>query len=175
MLRNIFSFALVVMLVVLFASNIQAQTLANANLPTSASVITALSITKTANLAFGNVGQGVTAVIDPKGSGHSYVGSTATVGAFTVLGEPSTPVIISWPATLDMTTGGHTITVTFRVNGDTDPAKQATSAKTNFTSGTACTTDATTGNYYLWVGGSLPTGGNSGSYSSSANFTVEYQ
>ncbi|MCX6120386.1 MAG: DUF4402 domain-containing protein [Ignavibacteriales bacterium] len=172
MSRNLFSFALLVaMLVVLVAGNMQAQTV-NKNVAATATVMTALTIDAT-NMAFGNIPASKTAVIDPKGLAHQYVGSGVTVGTVTVTGANSTDVLISWPASISLTQSGKTpLTLTLAVNGDASAANQATAG--TLASGADVVTSGA-GNYSLWVGGSLPAGAETGLFSGNANFSVEYK
>jgi len=180
MLRNIFTSALLAaMLLVLIAGNIQAQTLANANVGASATVLTALTITKNTDVAFGNISQttGGVVYLDPKGLGTSaYVGTTAVVGTLTIAGANSQSIRLTWPATLSLSDGAtHTMTYTLKVNG-LDANTQASSTTLLLTSGYYNATTSAGGGFYLWVGGDLGTLSSqaTGAYTGTANFTVEY-
>jgi hypothetical protein len=172
MLRNIFGAAmLVVMLLVLVAGNAQAQTLVNANVGATATVMTALTLTPTA-MAFGNVPASRTIVLDPQGVAHNYVGSVHTVGALDISGATTGEVLITWPATIHLSQALKTdLVLTLAVTGDASAANQATSGTL---SSTADVTLAA-GHYYLWIGGSMPTNAETGLFTGTANFTVEYK
>jgi len=179
MLRNIFSLGLVTLiLMVLVAGNVLAQTNANANVPVSATVLTALTITKNTNVLFGNIGASTagTVFLDPTGAASNYVGTTATVGKLTIAGAVSQSIRFTWPATLSLSDGAtHTITYTLQVNGNTANTQGASSALT-LGGGYCDVTTSGSGAYYLWVGGDLGTLSSqaAGTYTGTANFTVEY-
>jgi hypothetical protein len=179
MLRNLCTAALLaVMLVVLVAGNVQSQTV-NANLNGSATVLTALSIVQSTALAFGNIPASRTAILDPKGLSNSYVGSVHSAGLLTIAGANNTPIIITFPSTMNLTNGtpAQDLTLTLAVTGDKLLANQSTSG--SLTSPAIVTTanvgDATPGAYFVWVGGSLPSGVNAAAFTGTANFVVEYQ
>jgi len=178
MSRNIFSsLMLVVMMLVLVTGNIQAQTQVNANINATATIMAAITITKNTDVAFGNLGATTAGavVLSPLGIGSSnYVGSTAAAGTITITAANTTHVVISWPATVTMTSGGNTMTLTLAVNGNTVNTQSSSTAQS---SGSGSTITSGTGQYYLWVGGSLGTLASqvTGSYTGPANFTVEYQ
>ena len=173
-----FSAFFAVMLVVLMAGNMLAQG-PTVNLAGSATVLSALTFTQTHAVAFGNVTASRTAVLDPQGVANQFVGSTAGAGAITIHGANNTPVIVTYPATMTLTDGtpAEDLTLTLSVTGDKLAANQASSAA--LASGAAVTTalatDANPGDFYLWVGGSLPTSTVANTFSGSATFSVEYQ
>jgi hypothetical protein len=185
MSRNIFSAALLaVMLVVLVAGNAQAQ---SASVNPSATVLAALTITRTADVSFGNIGAttGGAVYLNPQNVANSnYVGASATVGKFTIAGATATDVQIAWPTTITLSDGAtptpHTIVYTLKVTGSVLTASQATSTDLTSTNPATVTTaaggDPTPGAYFLWVGGSLPqlSGQTTGTYNGTGNITVEY-
>jgi hypothetical protein len=175
MSRNIFTSALLVtMLVVMVAVNVQAQ---NVNVGATATVTTALSITKGTDVAFGNIGATTPGVVtlDPKMAANAYVGATAAVGTVTLGAANTSSIRLVWPATVSLTSGANTITYTLAVNGF-NANTQASSTGLTLTSGSCSVTTSATGGYYLWVGGNLGTLSTqaTGSYSGTANFSVEY-
>ena len=177
MLRTIFSTALLAAIfMVLVPGTALAQSQANADVTATATVMTALTITKNTNVGFGNVGATTAGVVylNPKGLATSnYVGTTATVGTLTIAGANSQSVDIVWPASISLTgTPSGTLTYTLEVNGYTANTQASSSV---ITSGAGVTTSAT-GGYYLWVGGNIGqlAAQTAGSYTGTANFTVEY-
>ena len=176
MSRNIFTSVLsIAMLVVLIAGSVQAQ---NANVGASATVLTALTLTKNTDVAFGNVGATTAGVVylDPKGAASTYVGTSAAVGTLTVAGANSQSFRLTWPASLSLSDGAsHNITYTLKVNG-LSANTQASSNTLTLTSGYYDATTSLSGGYYLWIGGDLGTlsSQTAGTYTGSANFTVEY-
>lgn len=180
MKRNTFKAAiLAAMLVVLVAGNLQAQ-IANDNVSASATVLTALTITKNTDVAFGKIGATTagTVYLDPASpsTASTYVGTTAATGSLTVAGANSQSVRLTWPASISLSDGAsHTMTYTLKVNG-LNASTQASSGTLTLTSGYCDVTTSASGGYYLWVGGNLGTLSSqaTGTYTNTANFTVEY-
>jgi Domain of unknown function (DUF4402) len=174
MLRNLF----LVILLVLVAATSFAQLNANTNMGASATVLTALTITKNTDVAFGNIGATTAGQVylDPKAAASTYVGTTATVGTLTIAGANSQSIRLTWPPTLSLSDGAsHTMTYTLKVNG-LSANTQASSGTLTLTSGYYDATTSAGGAYYLWVGGDLGTLASqvTGTYTGTANFTVEY-
>jgi hypothetical protein len=179
MLRNIVRFALLVaVLSLIVGGTVQAQTIST-NLNGSATVLAALTITQTTALAFGNLQPSVTAVMDPQGLVNSNLPTTHTVGLITIHGANNSHILVGWPGTMTLSDGtpAENLTLTLNVTGHKLAANQATSA--SLSSGadviTALGTDPNPGNYYLWFGGSLPSGANTNTFSGTAAITVEYK
>jgi len=178
MLRKLFGLALVaLMLTVLVTGSVQAQQ-ANDNVGVSATVLTALTITKNTDVAFGNIGATTAGLVylDPKAAASTYVGTAAAVGTLTVAGANTQSVRLTWPATVSLSDGAsHTMTYTLKVNG-LNANTQASSTTLVLTSGYKDITTSGSGGYYLWVGGDLGTlsSQTAGSYTGTANFTAEY-
>jgi hypothetical protein len=179
MFRNICSAALlVVMLMVLVAGNVQAQSAASANVTATATVLTALTITKNTDVAFGNISATTagTVYLDPKAAASTYVGTAAAVGTLTIAGSNSQSIRLGWPATLSLSDGAsHTMTYTLKVNG-LNANTQASSTTLTLTGGYSSVTTSASGGYFLWVGGDLGTLSSqaTGSYTATGAFTVEY-
>jgi hypothetical protein len=170
MLRTIcIASLLVALLVIVSTGSVQAQI--NANVNASANVMSALSISATA-MDFGNVPASRTAVLDPKNAANQYVGSTAAVGTVTITGANASHVLVTWPSSITLTDGTNNLSLTLSVSGDASNANQATSSALT---STADVVTSGSGNYSMWVGGSLPTGANSGLFAGSATFAVEYK
>jgi hypothetical protein len=120
-------------------------------------------------------------VLDPKGVNHAFTGVDRTVGTFTIVGDAGVTVDLIFPATIILAgevgeaNENETLTVTIDVNGANVNTAQATSA--DLATGVDITTHATNGNYFLWVGGSIPSiaaGQVAGNYTGTATFTVAY-
>jgi len=171
------------MLVVLVSGNSLAQTQANANLPASATVLTALTIHKNTDVKFGNVGATTLGIVylDPTGAASNYIGTGAQVGVITIAGATGQDIRITWPSYIDLSHGLNHLNYVLQVNGYT--ANTPTSSTPLTSGGSTATTDATSGNYFLFIGGQL--GGSTttaaalssqatDTYSGSAPFTVEY-
>jgi hypothetical protein len=142
-----------------------ATTSANA----SATIVTAISLTKTADLNFGAVvagGTSGTVVLTAAGArsatGGTTLGNTAgaSAAAFTVAGQPSATYTITLPASTTITFGGS-----------------ATMTVNNFTSSPSGTgTLSGGGSQTLSVGATLQVGASQepGTYTGSFNVTVAY-
>ena len=182
MLRNIFSAAmLAVMLVILVAGNAQAQ---SATVTATANVLANLTVDKT-DVTFANITSTTTAApfLDPVGTANAHVGSGSTAGSVHIYGPSSaTDIRITWPAQVSLAYSTYTLNYALSVSGSTG-STQGSSSPVSLTLGWFNTTTASTGDYYLWVGGYLGGSGTSGgalssqhagSYVGTALFTVEY-
>jgi len=144
-----------------------AQSSASANVTVQAKVIAALSITPTsATLNFGEVAQGTSPAILP--------GSASSI-AFTVAGEPNHAATLTYnaTATLNGPNGSTPLTFTASVIGNTT---NSTSGAASLSSGTSITLSGS-GNYYIWLGGSLGSilaSQTTGQYSGALTITVSY-
>ena len=181
MLRNIFSAAmLVVMLVVLVAGNVQAQP-KSTPITATATVLTALTLVKGVDVNFGNVSATTPGVVylNPNGT-SAYVGTTAAVGTFTIGGANSQSIRLGWPTNIDLTDGTNHLNYVLEVNG-LNANTQGSSGLLSLTGGYVSVSTSASGAYYLWVGGKLGAGSGtalSGQtpavYTNTATFTVEY-
>lgn len=160
-----------------FIANAQ-NTNESANIQASATVMTQLTITKNVDINFGSVGKNTdgTIVLDPKGLNNFYVGTGHAVGTFTIVGDAGTSIDLTFPSTITLNgPSSNTLTVTLDVNGSDVSTNQSSSD--DLSSGDNITTHSTNGNYFLWVGGSIPvisTEQVSGAYTGSATFEVAY-
>jgi len=149
-----------------------AQSSATASANATTRIIQAITLTKTADLAFGNIvkpstGSGTVTIgngadtIAVTGTNAAAASGTTSRAKFTVGGEGGQTFAITVPATMTMTSGANNITVNL-----------TTAAATGTLSGTLGSAGTTTVN----VGGnfSLPNTQVSGNYSGSFNVTVAY-
>lgn len=142
----------------------QATTSANA----SATIVTAISLSKTSDLDFGHVvasGSAGTVVMSAAGSRSATGGASlgnagsAAAAAFTVSGQASATYAITLPSSATITSGGNNMTVN------------------TFTSSPSSTgTLSAGGSQTLSVGATLQVGSSqaTGSYTGSFNVTVAY-
>ena len=143
-----------------------AQSSASANVTVNAKVIASLSITPTsATLDFGEVAQGTSPAAIAPASGI----------AFTVAGEPNHAATLTYnaTATLNGPNGSTPLTFTASVIGNTT---NSTSGAASLSSGTSITLSGS-GNYYIWLGGSLGSilaSQTTGQYSGALTITVSY-
>jgi hypothetical protein len=184
MLRNLCSAALLaVMLVVLVAGNVQAQ-VQTTNIQATATVLTAITLTKGVDVDFGNVSATTPGVVylNPNGT-SAYVGTTAAVGTFTIAAANSQSIRLGWPTNVTLTDGTNNLNYVLEVNGYTANT-QGSSALLTLTGGYKSVTTSASGAYFLWVGGKLGGSGTSPAALSSQTpaiytlatipFTVEY-
>ena len=144
----------------------------------TATILTQLSLTKDADIAFGNLSGTSTPILDPTGVSHTDVGTQATVGEFTVAGAANAQISVSYDASVTLGDGTtNTITYTPSVAGHATTQTSATA----ITNGSQVTIDSN-GDYKIWVGGNLGTltSQTAGSYSSAAsngsgNFTLSIE
>jgi hypothetical protein len=167
---------LVIAILSVVSFGVSAQT--SASVSASADVQTALTITKNTDINFGAIGKETPSaiVLDAKGVNHAFTGVDRVVGTFTIVGDASATIDLIFPSSLTLSkVGADDITVTLDVNGADVNTAQATS--TDLSTGADLTTHATNGNYFLWVGGSIPSlasGQVAGTYTGTATFTVAY-
>ena len=155
----------------------------NADMAVGATVMDQLTITRNEVVNFGNISANTAGdvYLSPTGTGSTFIGTSATVGKFTLVGSTGASVKVTWPASITLSTGGgganETIDYDLLVHGkDTDDASTSASLGVQ---GTATTSNVTltAGNYYLYVGGgftTLPSAQVRGAYTGTANFTVIY-
>ncbi|NQU26803.1 MAG: DUF4402 domain-containing protein, partial [Candidatus Marinimicrobia bacterium] len=122
-----------------------------ANATVDAVVLANLTLTKNFDVNFGNIPATGTPILNPKGTGHTDVGTTNQVGVFSVTGSSSTQISVVYPATI--TLGNGTTTITFNTDLEGDVLTQ--SAAVGVASGTQVT--MTSGAYKFWLGGNLGT------------------
>lgn len=120
-MKNIFKTILFILLGIIGSSNASAQATATAT--ATANILTAISISKTVDMNFGNVavsaGSGGTVVLDPAGTRTATGGvtlpattGTVTAASFTVTGEGSYTYAITLPAEAhSIASGANTMTV----------------------------------------------------------------
>ncbi len=149
-----------------------------ANATVDAVVLANLTLTKNYDVNFGNIAASGTPILNPKGTGHTDVGTTNQVGEFTVTGTNTAQISVAFPSSVTLGDGSSaTMTFTVDLEGHADTQSSAT----DVTSGTQKTLGAS--GYKFWLGGDLGTLTNqtTGTYASdesngSGDFTltIEY-
>jgi hypothetical protein len=144
-----------------------------------ATVLAELSVTKNADIDFGNVSASSTPILDPTGASHVDVGTQFSVGEFALAGAAGSQLNIEYDASVTLGDGtSNTLTFTPAVAGHATTQGSATPVA----SGSQVTLDGS-GDYILWVGGNLgtlsgqtPAVYSSGAANGSGDFTltVEY-
>lgn len=166
-----------------FAANAQTTSVINTDVTASAVILDALTLTKNSDINFGNLSATTPGAVflDPQGTANQNTGTITSVGKFTLAGSTGKSVKVSWPATIVLTgdqTIPSTITYELLVFGNTeDDASLASSLGAQGVATTDdVTLDSTSGNYFLYVGGGFPALASkaTGTYTGTANFTVEY-
>jgi hypothetical protein len=149
----------------------------------------ALSITRDADVNFGNISATTDDIVRlvPDGSSSAYVGSNATTGKFTISGSPSTSILISYPAGITLIANeSDQIAYSLHVFGNTTDSQASSIQLSDEGIGVdniSNTLDVTSGNYFLYVGGAL--GGTiggpapltdqaAGEYTGTVTFEVKY-
>jgi hypothetical protein len=171
--------------------NVLAQENTNESVALNASVTVqgALSITKDADVDFGNISATTDDVVRlvPDGSSSSYVGSNAVTGKLTISGAPGADVLITYPAGITLI-ANETDQIAFSMHvygNDEDIQASALQLSAEGIAGENVTglLNATTGDYFLYVGGAL--GGTvgtpgaltdqaAGEYTGTVTFEVKY-
>lgn len=160
------------------AVNVGVTFAASATAPTTATVIAAMTITNTADLAFGSLwadaaggtlqlAANATADLTPAATVHPMT-SAHTAARFTVGGEPSTAYTITVPGSVTLTrqSGSETMSV----------ATFTTSLSSGATINAGSTTLPVGGSDTLYVGGTLTVGASqvAGNYTGSLQVDVNY-
>lgn len=144
-----------------------------------ATVVQDVSITNVADLDFGEILQGLTATVDPTGASHNNLFGSPTVGQLTISGANSAEVIVTFDDDArDLGDGdGNTIPYTPALAGHASTQGNATSISDEGT----ITLDGS-GDFIVWVGGSIATGSVPGVFTSDATngdgdltITVQYE
>jgi hypothetical protein len=104
-MKNVTKPLFVTCLVAGLAFSAKAQTTsADATAKSTATVLTEISVSSDADIAFGNVMVGDQPTLDAGDFGSSTaVGATAALGKFTVIGTPTAHVEVTFPTTVTMT------------------------------------------------------------------------
>ena len=168
-----------VALIFMFGAVTMAQAQANDDVDVTATVTSSLAISTSADAAFGTLlaTTGGAVVLDPQGTAHANCGAGAAAGRLDISGGNSLSVHLGVPPTIALSNGATgTMTLTVAVSGDGSSANQATSTDLSPSGGYVDVTTSASGGYYVWVGGSLGTltAQETGSYTGTGNFTVEY-
>jgi len=164
-------FLAIILLLTVFGTSksFAGSTTATANVNLSINASFSVNNIRTA-IIMGNVVTPGAVTVDPQTAGNN-------AAAFSLTGPISTPITISWPATVTITNGTDNLTVTPSVTGNTANNQVASTVLTNPSAGVV--TSATVSNpcYYFWVGAGttvpspLPS---SGAYSGSVTVTITY-
>ena len=143
-----------------------------------ATVLANLTLAKDYDVNFGNIPATGTPILNPKGTGHTDVGTQAVVGEFSVSGSASSQISVVYPATITLGDGiSATMTFTTDLEGHADTQASAG----DIASGTQVTLGAS--GYKFWLGGNLGTLSDqvTGTYASDAangggdfTLTIEY-
>lgn len=171
-------------LVALFATSTFAQENTDVNI--GAVVLADITLTKNADVSFGNIQDTGSPVLDPQGSSTADVGAGATFGKLTISAANSTQLLIDWDqATVTLSNGTNTMTFTPDFSGNSTDAIASSTDITKNTA-TAATETSGSGDLFVYIGGNLATltGQASGTYTSDSgtagasgdlNVTVNYQ
>ncbi len=147
-------------------TSVQAQGVSN-TITATAAVQTPLTVTGTTTLDFGNVFPGVNKTIAP---------TDATAGKFTVGGQSSAQVNVTFSVPSNLANGINNLPINTWVGGyDTDNTQPSQTVLN--TGGTTTTNlDAGTGALYVWLGATVAPGAAqvAGTYNALVTMTVAY-
>ena len=156
---------LVVVLLLIISSLTFGQ---SAQATVTAKVRLALSVQKTQDLDLGFVIKGTTKTV---------LSSDAAAAAFTVTGDVSAPVTVTVGFPVNLISGSNNLTFTGQIPMYSTSNLQSGASSTGFTlTGGTATTDGTSGNLYLWMGGGVSPLANqaTGDYTGTINVSVIY-
>ena len=171
-------------LVALFATSTFAQENTDVNI--GAVVLADITLTKNADVSFGNIQDTGSPVLDPQGSSTADVGAGATFGKLTISAANSTQLLIDWDqATVTLSNGTNSMTFTPDFSGNSTDAIASSTDITKNTA-TAATETSGSGDLFVYIGGNLGALSSqaSGTYTSDSgtagasgdlNVTVNYQ
>lgn len=153
----------------------------NTNISASAEVMAALVLVKDRDVNFGNISATTPGDIflDPQEVGSSNIGTAGDAGKFTLTAATNQSVRFGWPLSIDLVNdedADEKLVMTLAVSGAATDTQSSTIDLTLNAGGAVDVTTSAEGNYFLYVGGTIPqiTGKATGTYSGTANFTVEY-
>jgi hypothetical protein len=129
-----------------------------------ARILVGLSLTKNSDLNMG---------IYTPGAGTVTVAATSpNAGKFTATGTPSTGIRVTFPATITLTSGPRTLSLSTIVRGNANDNQAGSSA---VASGATVTMSAA-GRHYFWLGGSTTIGAaaGTGTYTGTFTLTIQY-
>ena len=135
------------------------------NIFATATVLSSLTVTGT-DLAFGSVAQGQVKTVAPNGTG---------AGQFTVLGQASTPVVLSFTALpADVNSAGLPLSAWQYMHADVNSTASLSPAAASVGSSFNGTLNGS-GNYYVWVGATVSASAivAPGSYTSTTPITLQ--
>ena len=147
----------------------------NANASVTARVVSDISVTKDADVSFGNVPDNSTPILDPNDptGASTDVGGAAQVGEFSIGGSQGAVVIVTFGSATLSDGASHTMTFTPKVVGHANAANQS-SAPQILNNG-----EITLGasGYHVWLGGNLGTLSDQepGLYTGTFTLTAEYK
>ena len=138
----------------------------SANITATATVLTPLTLTGTANLAFGNVFPGIAKTVAV---------TDATSGRFTIAGNPGSQVSMTFALPTDLT-GPGTLPIGTRTGDHHHPNPPGGTLFTPSAAATLATLDAATGNRFLFIGATVsPTVAQAaGAYTGTVTLNVVY-
>lgn len=160
---------LVAAMVLGFAGMSFAQSSGTQGINMSVDVISALTFTSHGDMSFGPVGAGTGAVtLNPA---STTAGQTA--GYFTVNGQSNQPITVTYTPPTTLISGTNSVPLSLALIGfNTNTVGSATGVS----SGTQVTLDATSGDYYFWLGGTVTvaSGQAAGTYTGTFTLQVAY-
>ncbi|MEX0662236.1 MAG: DUF4402 domain-containing protein [Balneolaceae bacterium] len=156
---------LLITIVFLFAFTANVFGQETADVAVSTTIEGSLTIVKDSDLGFGTVSSGTTETIAP---------DAAEAGRVDISGDVGEDYFIGLPETTTLTGAGDDIAVTQSYVGDGDSGNQGTAGALTTGTGGTITTDATTGEFYIWIGGEFTTDQSqaNGGYSGTLTITV---
>ncbi len=165
----------------------QSATAADVDMAATASIVSSITLTKNADVAFGQVAATTSSPVSlsPTGTGSTGVGANASAGKFTVGGTAGSTFTVTFASEVDMAAAGSNPSLKW-APAVTGLGTDNPSSSTSITSASTQLTLADNGGqgqYFLYVGGSLYEDGAPGvilsdvapdNYSGTLNVEVTY-
>eukprot|EP00747_Dinoflagellata_sp_TGD_P165531 gnl/TRDRNA2_/TRDRNA2_186908_c0_seq1.p2 gnl/TRDRNA2_/TRDRNA2_186908_c0~~gnl/TRDRNA2_/TRDRNA2_186908_c0_seq1.p2 ORF type:complete len:184 (+),score=2.31 gnl/TRDRNA2_/TRDRNA2_186908_c0_seq1:1712-2263(+) len=158
----------------------------NSDVNIGAVVLADITLTKNADVSFGNIQDTGSPVLDPQGASTADVGAGATFGKLTIGAANTTQLLIDWDqTTVTLSDGTNSMTFTPDISANsTDDI--ATSSDVTKNTANAATETSAGGALFVYIGGNLGTltSQAAGTYTSDSgtagasgdlNITVNYQ
>ncbi|MEJ2103690.1 MAG: DUF4402 domain-containing protein [Ignavibacteriaceae bacterium] len=143
----------------------------------NATVVPTMTISKLADVNFGQILSTTSGAVDlkPTGTGSTNVGTSAAAGEFQITGGLGASVSVTYDASVTLNgPSSNTMTLNTELAGLSTSTQGSATAFTG--SPETITLDGTSGDYYIWVGGSLGSLSSqaTGTYTGTFNISVAY-
>ncbi|TYP95666.1 protein of unknown function (DUF4402) [Fodinibius salinus] len=167
--------------IMVFVLVLTGTSIAQVTVDASTDIVQDLTLTNNSDLSFGQISNSQTAdaILDPQGNTTANVGGTTSLGEVQITAAPSSSIVISFSSLNNLDDGNsNTIGFTADYSGNTTN-NAGGSTDLNTGSSNTVTTHGTSGEYFIYYGGTLA-GGDidgtpTGTYDGTITTTVNYE